>query len=416
MMQTNKSMVIRGMRETLEIEYERKSRGKSFLIAVRLIQIITTIIYVILFNLLSYTFLSLGEDEIKEYNIPKDQTDILQTNEIFYNYYKPFNIINIIFGSLSILLNIVHFLEVWGAKFLFINYKNSKIIKLICLNFQLLFTSLMFIENLENNSFFCNIRSYEYWFSNYNSDMLINVGDKLCQLHSYANIFLSIFIIISLLDFLTLYINTETHFKNKFVLTFLKILSSNIYISLFYILLKNYYFYKTILPKYNVFNADLLEEAIKTIIHYTQKHKDFCFYLVLISTAISSFLFNVLNCYDLYSIVKACKYSLFIGVIINGCTLFLLICQVIISSYVAQGSLFFCSYDNYLNAIQNGNGNPLNTDIASPNIIETKWFCNLNYILYLYVANTVICFLSFVFDFFISCYMVFSAKYASKLS
>ncbi|SCM21388.1 conserved Plasmodium membrane protein, unknown function [Plasmodium chabaudi adami] len=416
MMPTNKSTVIRGMRETLEIEYKSKSQGKSYLMAVRLVQIITTIIYVLLFNLLSYTFLSLGENEIKKYNIPEDQTDILQTNEIFYNYYKPFNIINIIFGSLSIILNIVHFLEVWGANFLFINFKNSKIIKLVCLIFQTLFTSLMFIENLENNSFFCNIRSYEYWFSDYNSDMLIDVGDKLCQLHSYSNIFLSIFIIISLLDFLTLYMNTEPHFKKKFLLAFVKALSSNIYISLFYILLKNYYFYKTVLPKYNVFNADSLDETIKTIIQYTQKHKDLCFYLVLITTAISSILFSVLGCYDLYSIVKACKYSLFIGVIINGCTVFFLISLVIISSYVAEGSLFFCSYDNYLNAIQNGNGTPLNINIASPNIIETKWFCNLCYILYLYVANTVVCFLSFFFDFFISLYMVFSAKYASKLS
>ncbi|CXI41560.1 conserved Plasmodium membrane protein, unknown function [Plasmodium berghei] len=415
MMQTNKSMVIRGMKKTLEIEYKRKSQGKYFLIAVRLVQIITTIIYVLLFNLLSYTFLSLGEDKIREYNISENQRDILQTNEIFYNYYKAFNIINIIFGLLSIILNIVHFLEVWGTDFLFINFKNSKIIKLVCLNLQILFTSLMFIENLENNSFFCNIKTYTYWFSDYNSNMLINIGDKLCQLHNYANIFLSIFIIISLLDFLTLYINTEPHFKKKILLTFVKILSSNIYVSLFYILLKNYYFYKTTLPKYNIFNADSLDDIIKTIIHYTQKHKDFCFYLVLISTAISSILFNVLSCYDLYTIVKACKYSLFIGALINGCTLFIIICQVVISSYIAEGSLFFCSYDDYLNSIQNGNEKPLNTNISS-NMIETKWFCNLSYILYLYVANTIVCFLSFIFDFFISCYMVFSAKYASKMS
>ncbi|SBT77232.1 conserved Plasmodium protein, unknown function [Plasmodium ovale] len=392
-------------------------KPKHVLVGIRILSIIATVIYATLFNILSYRQLQIGENEKVAYNIEEGDINILIQDEIYGNYYKAFHIINITCGIFLILLNIINVLSSFEVTCFCINLiKYKKYIRLITLHLQILFISIIFMENLENQLFFCNIKDYIYWFNYYNYDknLFLSSGNKLCIMHNYAYIFTFFFLVLSLIEFFALYIDTDKHFRKKFFLFYIKLFTAYFYLSLFYIYLKNRNFFKRTLSKYNVFNLDNLSDTIKIIIYSTQKQKNYYFQLLLVSTIISAALFSLLSYYDLYSIIKTCKYSLFICILINGGTLIFIIGQVLFSSYLLEGSLFFCAYEDYIKMTETEHEKAVNSVIAPSNSVETKWFCNMNIFLYIYLANNFTSLLAFAADFMLSTYMVFSKKYASK--
>ncbi|GAW81119.1 hypothetical protein, conserved [Plasmodium gonderi] len=388
------------------------------LVGIRILSVITTITYVILFNFLTRNFLTLSEEEKAQYDIKDGAENILKDDKIFVNYYKPFSIINVICGCFLIFLNLMKILSNFRITCLcikLVSYK--KYIRLISLHLDILFISLIFIQNLENRLFFCNIENYIYWFRNYNkNDLFINSGNNLCHMHNYAFIFLSIFMIMLIIEFMAMYLNTDRAFRKKFCLFYIKLFTAYMYLALFYIFLKTRRFFKETLSEYNVYDLNKYSDTVKIIIYSTQKQKNYYLQLLIVSTIVSAILFSLLCYYDMYGILRTCKFYLLVSILTNACTLIFIVSQVLYSSYLLEGNLFFCSYEEYLQMGQNHHDKAPDSDdpIAPSNTHETKWFCNMHEILYIYLSNNFICLLAFVADFILSAYMTFSSKYASK--
>ncbi|GAB66627.1 hypothetical protein PCYB_094110, partial [Plasmodium cynomolgi strain B] len=387
------------------------------LVGVRILSVIATVTYVLLFNILTTNLLTLGEEEKENYGIKEEEKNILKDDKIFMNYYKAFNIINIVCGSFLILLNLLKIFSSFRVKCFCIKlFSCKKYIRLISLHLDILFICTIFLQNLENRTFFCNIENYMYWFESYNNkkDLFFNAGSNLCNIHNYAFVFPSVFIFLSMIEFITLYLNTDRAFRKKFCLFYMKLFSAYLYLALFYIFLKTKSFFKKILLSYNIYDLDNISDTVKIIIYSTQKHKNYYLQLLIVSTIISAIMFSLLSYYDLYGILRSCKFSLLVSILTNACTLIFVVSQVLYSSYLLEGNLFFCSYEEYLQMTQIQNGQTATTSIAPSNTTETKWFCNLNWFLYVYLSNNFVCLLTFIADLMLSAYMVFSTKYASK--
>ncbi|SCN12870.1 conserved Plasmodium protein, unknown function [Plasmodium malariae] len=391
-------------------------KSKCVILGVRVLSIISVATYIVLFSLIPGKLMLFGQEQSKAYNIFEEKANILKNNKIFGNYYRAYNIINITCGSFLICLNLINMLCTFGINMLcikLINYK--KYIQPVNLHLQLLFISVMFMQNLENKIFYCNIKEYAYWFKDYNDDNITNVfttvGNNLCVMHNFAYIFLSFFFFLSLIEFFVLYIRTDGNFRKKFFLFYLKLFTGYIYLSLFYIYLKNRNFFKKILSEYNVLNLENLSETVKIIIYATQKQKNYYFQLLLVSTIISAVVFSILSYYDLYAILKTCKFALLVGILTNACTLVFIVSQVMFSSYLYEASKFFCSYEEYLKINESEQVKVSTTTIVPSNNVETTWFCNLNIFLYIYLANNFTGLLTFLMDLALSAYMVFSKKY-----
>lgn len=386
------------------------------LVGVRILSIIATATYVLLFNFLINNFLTLGEEEKENYGIKDEEKNILKDDEIFTNYYKAYSIINIVCGCFLILLNLLKIFSSFRVKCFSINLFNcKKYIRFISLHLDILFICTIFLQNLENRTFFCNIENYMYWFEGYNKQgLFLNAGRNLCNMHNYAFVFPSIFIFLSMIEFINLYLNTDKAFRKKFCLFYIKLFSAYLYLALFYIFIKTKSFFKKILSEYNVYDLDNFSDTVKIIIYSTQKHKNYYLHLLIVSTIISAILFSFLSYYDLYGILRSCKFSLLVNILTNACTLIFVLSQVLYSSYLLEGNLYFCSYEEYLQMTQIHHGHKIMNSIAPSNTTETKWFCNLNSFLYVYLSNNFICLFTFIADLILSIYMVFSAKYASK--
>ncbi|ANQ08250.1 Uncharacterized protein PCOAH_00026920 [Plasmodium coatneyi] len=388
------------------------------LVSVRILSIIATVTYVLLFNFLTTNFLTLGEEEKTNYGIDDKEKNILKDDKIFMNYYKAFNIINIVCGCFLILLNLLKIFSSFRVKCFSIKlFSCKKYIRFISLHLDILFICIIFLQNLENRTFFCNIKNYMYWFEGYNNkgDLFFNAGSNLCHMHNYAFVFPSIFIFLSMIEFINLYLNTDKAFRKKFCLFYLKLFSAYLYLALFYIYLKTQSFFKRILSGYNIYDLNNFSDTVKIIIYSTQKHKNYYLRLLIVSTIISAVLFSLLSYYDLHGILRACKFSLLVSILTNACTLIFVVSQVLYSSYLLEGNLYFCSYEEYLQMMQIHHGQTTKNSVALSNTTETKWFCNLNYFLYVYLSNNFICLLTFIADLMLSAYMVFSNKYASKV-
>ncbi|KJP90243.1 hypothetical protein AK88_00091 [Plasmodium fragile] len=397
-------------------DIEAKKYHEYGLVGVRILSAIATATYVLLFNFLTNNFLTLGEEQKTEYGIGEEDKNILKDDQIFMNYYKAFNIINIVCGSFLILLNLLKIFSNFRVKCFYIKlFSCKKYIRLISLHLDILFICTIFLQNLENRSFFCNIENYMYWFDDYGKgDLFLNAGSNLCHMHNYAFVFPSVFMFLSMIEFVALYLNTDKAFRKKFCLFYVKLFSAYLYLALFYIFLKTKSFFKRILLEYNVYDLNSFSDTVKIIIYSTQKHKNYYLQLLIVSTIVSAILFSLLSYYDLYGILRACKFYLLVSVLTNACTLIFLVSQVLYSSYLLEGNLFFCSYDEYLQMTQMHHVHTAAASIAPSNTTETKWFCNLNSFLYVYLSNNFVCLFTFIADLLLSAYMVFSTKYASK--
>ncbi|CAG9477103.1 conserved Plasmodium protein, unknown function [Plasmodium vivax] len=386
------------------------------LVGVRILSIIATATYVLLFNLLTINFLTLGEEEKAKHGIGEEGKNILKDDQIFMNYYKAFSIINIVCGSFLILLNLLKIFSSFRVKCFCIKlFTCKKYIRLFSLHLDVLFICTIFLQNLENRTFFCNLENYLYWFEGYDKeDLFLNAGSNLCHMHNYAFVFPSVFIFLSLIEFLALYLNTDRAFRKKFFLFYIKLFSAYLYLALFYIFLKTKSFFKKTLAEYNIYDLNNFSDTVKIIIYSTQKHKNYYLQLLIVSTIVSAILFSLLSYYDLYGILRSCKFSLLVSILTNACTLIFVVSQVLYSSYLLEGNLFFCSYEEYLQMTQIQHGQAATTPIAPSNTTETRWFCNLSWFLYVYLSNNFVCLLTFIADFMLSAYMVFSTKYASK--
>ncbi|EUD67198.1 hypothetical protein C922_02348 [Plasmodium inui San Antonio 1] len=386
------------------------------LVGVRILSVIATATYVVLFNFLTTNFLTLGDEEKGKHGIEEEEKNILKDDKIFMNYYKAFSIINIVCGTFLILLNLLKIFSTFRVKCFCIKlFSFKKYIRLISLHLDILFICTIFLQNLENRTFFCNIENYMYWFASYDKeDLFLNTGSNLCRMHNYAFVFPSVFIFLSMIEFITLYLNTDRTFRKKFCLFYVKLFSAYLYLGLFYIFLKTKSFFKRVLSEYNIYDLNNLSDTVKIIIYSSQKHKIYYLHLLLVTTIISAILFSLLSYYDLYGILRSCKFSLLVSILTNVCTLIFVVSQVLYSSYLLEGNLLFCSYEEYLQITQIQHGHTATTSIAPSNTTETKWFCNLNSFLYVYLSNNFVSLLTFISDFMLSAYMVFSTKYASK--
>ncbi|KAI4838472.1 hypothetical protein MKS88_002952 [Plasmodium brasilianum] len=151
-------------------------KSKCVILGVRVLSIISVATYIVLFSLIPGKLMLFGQEQSKAYNIFEEKANILKNNKIFGNYYRAYNIINITCGSFLICLNLINMLCTFGINMLcikLINYK--KYIQPVNLHLQLLFISVMFMQNLENKIFYCNIKEYAYWFKDYNDDNITNV-------------------------------------------------------------------------------------------------------------------------------------------------------------------------------------------------------------------------------------------------
>ncbi|CRG96405.1 conserved Plasmodium protein, unknown function [Plasmodium gallinaceum] len=390
-------------------------KSKIILFGFRILWITSIIAYMIILKVTSDHHLLVGQVEEELYKISNKQ--LLKDDKIFHNYNKSFNIINFICGSFlifSCLVNILFSINIRIKNIKLSNYK--KIVRIINLNLQVLIISLIFMENFDNQVFFCNLKEYLYWFQNYNNkiNLFVNSGNNLCIMHKYANFFSLSFLIFSLIEFFTLYINTEKPFRKKFFIFYIKISTAFISLALFYFYLKNKYFFNNVLSKYNIFSLENFNESIKVIILSTQKQKTYYFQLLIFSTFFSGIFFLASGLYDLCSILKSCKFFLLVSVLISVCAFIIILSQLLFSTYILEESFFFCSYKEYVESNKNLEEKSLSTLGATSDITETNWFCNLKSFLFIYFVNIITGLIFFIVDFFVSVYLVFSKKYTAK--
>lgn len=187
------------------------------------------------------------------------------------------------------------------------------------------------------------------------------------------------------------------------------------YLALFYIFLKSKSFYNNILSEYNIFTLDDYSDPIKIIIFATQKQKMYYFQLLLVSTVSSAIVFCLLGYFDIYTIMKSCRFSLLVNIPISVFTMIVVFSQLLFSSYILETSAFFCAYEEFIE-IHKRDQKASNKMIAPSNITETDWFCNLKSFDYIYFTNISTCLVIFGSDFIVSLYLVFSKKYAPKTS
>lgn len=394
------------------------NKAKFFLLGTRILWIITTIIYIVLFYFITNKYVSLSEDDIDEYNIKGNEEELLKDDKIFNNYYKSYNKINAICGTFLILLCIVNIISSFYSKLnrgYMLYYK--RMIGFVSLHLQLLFIAIMFLQNHENELFFCNINKYIYWFEDYDNktDLFINSGENLCKVHNYSYIFPACFLFFSLIEFVVLYFKIEKHFRKKFLIFYIKMGTGIMYLALFYIFLKSKSFYNNILSEYNIFTLDDYSDPIKIIIFATQKQKMYYFQLLLVSTVSSAIVFCLLGYFDIYTIMKSCRFSLLVNIPISVFTMIVVFSQLLFSSYILETSAFFCAYEEFIE-IHKRDQKASNKMIAPSNITETDWFCNLKSFDYIYFTNISTCLVIFGSDFIVSLYLVFSKKYAPKTS
>lgn len=320
------------------------NKAKIFLLGTRILWIITTIIYIVLFYFITNKYVSLSEDDIDEYNIKGNEEELLKDDKIFNNYYKSYNKINAICGTFLILLCIVNIISSFYSKLnrgYMLYYK--RMIGFVSLHLQLLFIAIMFLQNHENELFFCNINKYIYWFEDYDNktDLFINSGENLCKVHNYSYIFPACFLFFSLIEFVVLYFKIEKHFRKKFLIFYIKMGTGIMYLALFYIFLKSKSFYNNILSEYNIFTLDDYSDPIKIIIFATQKQKMYYFQLLLVSTVSSAIVFCLLGYFDIYTIMKSCRFSLLVNIPISVFTMIVVFSQLLFSSYILETSAFF---------------------------------------------------------------------------
>ncbi|VWU50070.1 conserved membrane protein, unknown function [Hepatocystis sp. ex Piliocolobus tephrosceles] len=405
------SKVLKTMNPSYSRDLKESKKSLFFIILLKILSICITIAYVIFVFVRTDDILT--SDYSNENRITRSDgtyNHIIKSNKIYSYYYRSFNVVNIICGFCLVILHVINILSIQNIKILNMKLKTyKKCVSLVSLSLQSFFILTILMEFLENTRFFCNVKEYLIWFND--KDIFNKVGDNLCYMHNYIYLFLLAFVFLAVIEYFIMHFNILRHFKRKIFIYYLKAIVANIYLSLFVLYLKNKLFFDYILSNYNSDNIpDSLGDIIKTIILSTQKQKHYYFELLLFSNILCGVICAIMSYCDVYSILKSCKYYIFIYILPNMFTIFFLVTQILFSSYLLEATFFFYSYDDYITMHLKDPHQYTNKNVTKLNSLETNWFSKLDIFFYIYIVNHFTGFLVFITDAVISFYMVFKKQ------